>query len=116
MGSILAVCCLRNSNDQANPQYGMEHRPSRRVNKDAIKRILTFKDFKGFKKIKDINDYYTFFGTLGQGSFGKVERAEHIKASVDCAVKIIEKKKVREHKILEDLMHNELKVLEETVS
>lgn len=45
-----------------------------------------------------------------------MERAEHIKASVDCAVKVIEKHKVKEHKILEDLMQNELNVLEETVS
>jgi len=38
-------------------------------------------------------------------------RAEHIKASVDCAVKIINKSKIQEHQILVDLMHNELKVL-----
>lgn len=93
----------------------MEQRPSKKLNKEQIRRILSFKDFKGFKKVKDIKEYYTFYGALGEGSFGKVEKAEHIKASVDCAVKIIQKKKVREHKILEDLMHNELHVLEETV-
>lgn len=115
MGTIYS-CCLRNNQDQFGQPIGMEHRPSKRINENALKRILTFKDFKGFKKVSNIKDYYTFYGTLGQGSFGKVERAEHIKACVDCAVKVIEKRKVREHKILEDLMHNELNVLEETVS
>lgn len=45
-----------------------------------------------------------------------MRRATHIKANVDCAVKIIKKKAIQEHQILIDLMHNELKVLEETVS
>lgn len=43
-------------------------------------------------------------------------KAEHIKASVDCAVKIIPKSKIQEHQILIDLMQNELKVLQTTVS
>ena len=53
---------------------------------------------------------------LGKGSFGEVRKANHIKANVNCAVKIIKKKAIQKHQILVDLMHNELQVLEETVS
>ena len=52
---------------------------------------------------------------LGKGTFGQVVRANHRKANVACAVKRIEKKSISEHQILTELMHNELKVLEETV-
>lgn len=83
---------------------------------ESIRRILSFKDFKGFKKIADITDHYRFFHPLGKGSFGEVMKAEHTKANVVCAVKIIKKKSIEKHQILVDLMHNELKVLEETVS
>ncbi|CDW82278.1 cam snf1 family [Stylonychia lemnae] len=113
MGSILSSCCMRNNN-QAAPLFHNEH--GRLLPGDQISRMITSKDFRGFKKVEDINKHYTFFNTLGQGSFGKVMKAEHMKASADVAVKIIEKSKVREHKILEELMQNELKVLEETVS
>ena len=86
------------------------------VRTESVRRILSFKDFKGFKKIRNIADYYNFYNRLGQGSFGEVIKAEHRKANVICAVKIIKKSKIEEHQILIDLMHNELKVLEETVS
>ena len=33
-----------------------------------------------------------------------------------CAIKIIKKREIQKHQILVDLMHNELKVLEETVT
>ncbi|CDW81372.1 protein kinase domain containing protein [Stylonychia lemnae] len=112
MGSILSSCCMRNSYPPA-PFYPDPGR-GRLLPGDQLKNMLTSKDFRGFKKVDDINKHYTFFNTLGQGSFGKVMKAEHMKASADVAVKIIEKSKVREHKILEELMQNELKVLEET--
>jgi len=83
---------------------------------ESIRRILSFKDFKGFKKVGDITDHYKFYNALGKGSFGEVMKAEHTKANVVCAVKIIKKKAIEKHQILVDLMHNELKVLEETVS
>jgi serine/threonine protein kinase len=83
---------------------------------ESVRRILSFKDFKGFKKVHDISDYYQFGETLGSGSFGEVVRAVHRKAEVSCAIKIIKKRKIEEHQILIDLMHNELLVLEETVS
>ena len=82
---------------------------------DSARRILSFKDFKGFKKVLDISEHYTFQETLGKGSFGEVMKAEHKKANVVCAVKIIRKRAIEQHQILVDLMHNELKVLEETV-
>jgi serine/threonine protein kinase len=66
--------------------------------------------------VDNILDHYELSDTLGTGSFGEVLRAEHKKANVECAVKIIKKKKINEHQILIDLMHNELKVLEETVT
>lgn len=113
MGSIFSVCCLKNENNAPISPHSFNP-PLRHM--DSMRRIISFKDFKGFKKIDDISQYYTFFKTLGSGSFGEVKKAEHVKASVDCAVKIIKKKKIAEHKILTDLMHNELNVLEETVS
>ena len=78
--------------------------------------MLSFKDFKGFKKSVDINTKYMLYETLGKGSFGEVRKALHVKAQVPCAMKIIKKREIEKHQILVDLMHNELKVLEETVS
>jgi serine/threonine protein kinase len=34
---------------------------------------------------------------LGKGSFGEVRKARHIKADVDCAIKIIKKKLIEKH-------------------
>lgn len=76
--------------------------------------MLSFKDVKGFKKVADIHQYYRFFKTLGKGSFGEVLLAEHVRAKVQCAVKVIRKRSLEKHDILVQLMHNELKVLEET--
>ncbi len=80
-----------------------------------MKRIITFKDFKGFKEVDDITLHYKFFDTLGKGSFGEVKKGENIKGEYKCAIKIVKKAAISKHKILVDLMHNELKVLEETV-
>lgn len=81
----------------------------------STRRVLSFKDFKGFKKTHDILSNYTIMEPLGKGSFGEVRKALHIKAEVVCAMKIIKKKKIQQHQILVDLMHNELQVLEECV-
>jgi calcium-dependent protein kinase len=51
---------------------------------------------------------------LGKGSFGSVWSAVHIKVKAPCAVKIVTKKKLKEMKVYQELMMNELKVLEET--
>lgn len=61
---------------------------------DAYRKLLSFKDIKGFKEIKDIHEYYKFYKTLGKGSFGEVLLAKHIKADVECAVKVVRKKNV----------------------
>jgi serine/threonine protein kinase len=95
------------------------HLPTAEERLEAEKRILSYKDFKGFKRIENnhsITDRYRMGEALGKGSFGEVRRAEHILANVDCAVKIIMKNRIEKHQILVDLMHNELKVLESTVT
>ena len=61
---------------------------------DSERKILSFKDFKGFKKIQDITSKYTLYEALGKGSFGEVRKAEHNRAKVMCAVKIIKKKAI----------------------
>ena len=85
MGSILSSCCMKNPEGSVQPDM-----PGRRPVPDS----LGHKDIKAFKKIDDIHKYYTFYNQLGEGSFGKVMKAEHCKASTDCAVKIIEKRRV----------------------
>lgn len=70
--------------------------------------ILSFKDFKGFKEILNIKDRYKIGKTIGSGSFGQVRLALHRKANVKCAIKIINKSKVAEHAIFQNLMDNEL--------
>eukprot|EP00347_Sterkiella_histriomuscorum_P010571 403375769 len=111
MGSILSSCCNKEFLPLKQKEFEVE---TSMVRTESVRRILSFKDFKGFKKIRNISDYYNFYQQLGQGSFGEVVKAEHRKANVICAIKIIKKKKIQEHQILIDLMHNELKVLEET--
>lgn len=60
---------------------------------DAFKKSLSFKDFKGFKTINDINERYVAGKVIGEGSFGKVRLAKHKKANIECAIKMIKKKK-----------------------
>jgi len=69
---------------------------------------LTFKDFKGFKKVENIKERYKIGRVLGEGSFGQVRIAMHRQAEIKSAIKIIRKDKISEHKILTELMHNEL--------
>lgn len=114
MGIVVSSCCnLDSSQGSSQMQYEVNLNAKAAEN---YRRIISFKDFKGFKRIENISEYYELFNTLGSGSFGEVVRAEHKKASVECAIKIIKKRKIQEHQILIDLMHNELKVLEETVT
>ncbi len=82
----------------------------------AYRQLLSFKDFKGIKRVEDIHLHYRFIKILGKGSFGEVLLALNLRADVPCAVKVIKKSKIEKHDILVKLMHNELKVLEETVS
>ena len=61
---------------------------------EAYRKLLAFKDFKGCKKVDDIHKHYEFFKILGKGSFGEVFLSKHIKANVQCAVKVIKKKNI----------------------
>ena len=96
MGSILTSCCdttgLLPSGSLINKR---EHEiETSYIRTESARKILSFKDFKGFKKIHDIADYYQFYEMMGQGSFGEVWKAEHKKANVVCAIKIIKKSKI----------------------
>ena len=56
--------------------------------------ILDYKDFKGFKEVKNIKERYKIGKVLGSGSFASVRIAQHRKANIKCAIKIIKKEKV----------------------
>lgn len=66
------------------------------------------------KKVKNIKDRYKIGRVLGEGSFGQVRIALHRTADIKCAIKIIRKDKINEHRILQELMQNELQILEDT--
>jgi serine/threonine protein kinase len=76
--------------------------------------ILNFKDFKGFKKVVNIKMRYKIGRVIGEGSFGQVRIALHRQANLKCAIKIIRKDKIEQHKVLQDLIRGELQVLEDT--
>ncbi len=92
MGTVVSSCCNLGANGGSSQ---MQYEANLNVTTvENYRRIISFKDFKGFKKIDDILEYYQLFNTLGSGSFGEVVRAEHKKANVECAIKIIKKKKI----------------------
>ncbi len=91
MGQMFANCCQKGANASAAPTFD-DARPL--LSQRTLNNQLGFDDFKGFKKIDNIHDFYEFSSKLGSGSFGEVMKAEHIKANVDCAVKIIPKAKI----------------------
>lgn len=64
------------------------------------------------KKVEDIQELYQFRKKIGEGAFGEVYEAVHIKAELPCAVKVIKKTKLRESKIHEKLMIQELEALD----
>ena len=49
---------------------------------------------------------------LGEGVFSTVYEAFNIKADISCAIKVISKTKLREHKVHEELMIQELEILD----
>ena len=56
-------------------------------------------DLKDFKKLKEIDDIKKFYiisakNKLGEGSFGKVYKAERVGLKVDYALKVIKKSTV----------------------
>ena len=123
MGSVLGSCCgdpklaeEEAKDEQVVPTINV-YGPSDQKKMKKEQRILSYKDYKGFKKVSDdfIKDRYLVEKQIGNGSFGKVFKALHKKADVICAIKQIKKTSIEQHEILVNLMHNELKVLEETV-
>lgn len=48
-------------------------------------------DYKKFKRIEDISAKYRLGEHLGMGSFGKVQRCQHIDSGSEFAIKIINK-------------------------
>lgn len=66
----------------------------------AVKqRTLNMKDFKRFKYVSNISEKYKMGTVLGQGAFGKVLRCTHRDSGTEFAIKVMEKKKVRERKV-----------------
>jgi hypothetical protein len=55
------------------------------------------------------------FKLIELGSFGEVVRAMHLLTNEQRAIKIIDKDKLQEHKILMQLQQSEFQVLQETV-
>ena len=73
---------------------------------------LNFRNFRRFRKVEKISDLYKFQKKLGEGAFGAVNEAWHVKAEVPCAIKTISKLKLKEHKVYNDLMMQELEALD----
>lgn len=51
---------------------------------------------------------------LGKGTFGEVRKATHKKGQFVCAVKVIDKQKLKSNQVYFKLMQDELKVLQQT--
>lgn len=60
----------------------------------------------------NINEIYDFKKKIGEGAFGEVWEAYHIKGIMSCAIKIVKKQKLRKHQIYIDLMDQELQALD----
>ena len=75
------------------------------------KTTLTMDDYKQFKKLINIESRYVLGKTLGQGAFGLVRLCMHKDTGKTFAIKIMEKKKVEQHKIYIELLQNELEIL-----
>ena len=70
----------------------------------AIMQKFNFRMFRAFRKIDKIKDMYQFKKKLGEGAFGTVYEAWHIKAEKPCAIKSISKAKLKEHEVYTNLM------------
>ena len=78
------------------------------------KKVLLFKNFKSLKFIQDISKFYKIGKVLGKGSFGEVCSCTHQYSGKEYAIKTVQKSKINEHKVLLDLMAQELDVLAAT--
>ena len=75
------------------------------------RRTLSMNDYKQFKYIDQIQQKYQFGEELGKGAFGKVLRCKHLGSGSDFAIKIMEKKMIRQRKVYVQLLENELAIL-----
>lgn len=89
----------------------MEPREKKRTT--YIQKVVSYKNVKGFSRIDNISLKYKWERKLGEGSFGMVFQALHIKAQTRVAIKQINKSTLAAHKIYQQLMKQELMVLEE---
>ena len=65
---------------------------------------MSYKNVKGYSRIEDIHTKYKWKKKLGEGSFGQVFQAMHIKAQTPVAIKQINKKTLEAHQIYKQLM------------
>lgn len=112
-------CCAKNKGTLERPGPNPDQKTRNRTNthlsykpvEDHYTKYFSFNDYRGFKKVKDINENYKLGDVLGKGTFGVVKRADHTKAKFVCAVKMIDKKKLKNNSTYFELMQNELLVL-----
>lgn len=57
-------------------------------------------DMMGIKRSDSIENFYEIEGMLGKGAFGEVVRARHLFSNDYRAIKIIEKSRIKKHRIL----------------
>ena len=72
---------------------------------------LSFKHVRGFHVIEDVNEYYEMKKVLGVGTFGTVHEARSKKIGGKCAVKVVQKSKIAEDKVWEELLKQELEII-----
>ena len=65
-----------------------------------------------FKKVQNISKLYIIQQRLGEGGFGTVSKAVHVKSQMECAVKVISKESLSTDR-RKQLNRNEFEILEE---
>ena len=64
---------------------------------------ISVQDMMGIKKSDSIDNFYEIEKVIGRGSFGEVVKAKHVFSNEERAIKIIEKARIKKHKILMQL-------------
>jgi calcium-dependent protein kinase len=81
------------------------------LGKREPKKVLSFKLFKSLKSTEDIQEKFQLGAVLGKGSFGEVRKCLNKQTGMECALKIVQKSHIGQHRILVELMEQELEVL-----
>ena len=79
--------------------------------KKRSQHVIGLHDFMGIKKSDSIDNFYSIDKVIGRGSFGEVVSAKHVYTDEIRAIKMIEKEKLKKHRILLQLQMQELGVL-----